>query len=81
MVGAKCSECVAAAPLQHGPEHFWDGVSAMHMHRQCAAVSPVLSVQPLCQTSWRTQVGRKLDWGDLFPFWHMVLQAKLLISA
>lgn len=57
------------------------GVSAMHMHRQCAAVSPVLSVQPLCQTSWRTQVGRKLDWGDLFPFWHMVLQAKLLISA
>lgn len=52
-----------------------DGVGA----GQQAAVSPVLAVPPLCQTSWRTQAESKLDLGGFGPFLARGV-AKLLIS-
>lgn len=69
---------VAAAPCV-GPGALaacWCGAKAQ---AACSTV-PVCAMQAPCQTSWRTKVGRKLDWGKLFPFWYTVL-GKLLISA
>ena len=69
-MGAKRSRRAAAAPPPRGPERCQEGAGPTQMPRQCPAVSPLLSVQPLCQTSWRTQTGRKLHWiCSLFGTW------------